>query len=180
MRRVGLLFVCGALLLVGCGGGGGGSASPNETPTVSLSAGPSPSPGGGTDTIGGSVSANVGHKPTISLPKGTAPTTLLTQDIVAGHGQVVGEGSTVTAHLVGLHWTTGKPFYSSYDKADGKPDRFSLIRVIPGFAQGVSGMLVGGRREIVVPPDLAYGAKGSQQVAPNETLVYVVDLISLG
>jgi peptidylprolyl isomerase len=144
-----------------------------------LASGPPPSPGGGQDDIGGKVSATVGRKPTIVVPKTGPPTTLLTKDLVTGRGQVAGEASTVTAHLIGVHWTTGQSFYSSWDKAGSKPDTFSLTGVILGFAKGVAGMRVGGRREIVIPPSLAYGSKGSGQVRPNETLLFVVDLIKV-
>jgi peptidylprolyl isomerase len=184
MRGVGLL-TCTVLVaaLTGCGGSNGGSPGPTPTGTglpVGAQSGPPPSPGGGTDVIAGSVTNNVGKKPAVVVPKSAPPTTLMTKDIVAGTGQVAGEGSTVTAHFIGVHWTTGKAFYSSWDKTGSAPDTFSLTGVILGFAKGVSGMRVGGRREIVVPPTLAYGSKGSGQVGPNETLVFVVDLIKVG
>jgi peptidylprolyl isomerase len=141
--------------------------------------GPPPSPGGGRDSIGGSVSKDVGHKPVIVVPKTAKPSQLLTKDIVVGRGQVAGETSTVTAQFIGVHWTSGQPFYASWDKAGSKPDTFSLTRTIAGFTKGVSGMRVGGRREIVVPPELAYGKEGSAQIGPDETLVFVVDLIKV-
>ncbi|MDX6287243.1 MAG: hypothetical protein QOG53_2728 [Frankiales bacterium] len=182
MRGVGLL-ACAALVasLTACGGSSG-TAGPSPTDTglsVGAPSGPPPSPGGGADAIAGSVTNNVGTLPTIVVPKSASPTKLLTKEIVAGKGPVAGEGSTVTAHFIGLHWTTGKPFYSSWDKAGSAPDTFSLSGVILGFAKGVSGMRAGGRREIVVPPTLAYGSKGSGQVGPNETLLFVVDLIKV-
>jgi peptidylprolyl isomerase len=180
MRRALLLLVCGALLLISCGGGNGSTPAQSTSPAAStLASGPPPSPGGGQDDIGGKVSATVGRKPTIVVPKTGPPTTLLTKDLVTGRGQVAGEASTVTAHLIGVHWTTGQSFYSSWDKAGSKPDTFSLTGVILGFAKGVAGMRVGGRREIVIPPSLAYGSKGSGQVRPNETLLFVVDLIKV-
>jgi peptidylprolyl isomerase len=104
---------------------------------------------------------------------------LVIEDIVMGKGAVANQSSTVTAHLVGVHWADGRLIYSSWDKTGGAPDTFSLTRVVPGFAQGVAGMRVGGRREIVIPPSLAYGSKGSGQVKPNETQLFVVDLVSV-
>jgi peptidylprolyl isomerase len=129
--------------------------------------------------IGGSVSNDIAKKPSIVVPNTTAPATLQTKDIVVGRGQVAGEASTVTAQLVGVHWTNGKTFYSSWEKPGSAPDTFSLTGVILGFAKGVSGMRAGGRREIVIPPTLAYGSKGSGQVGPNETLLFVVDLVKV-
>lgn len=184
MRGAGVL-TCGVLLvtLTACGGGGdgpsGSTPAATDVPAGAQPTGPPPSPGGGQDMIGGSVSANAGKKPNVVVPKTSAPKTLLTKDVIVGKGQVAGETSTVTAHLMGVHWSNGKTFYSSWDKAGSAPDTFSLTGVIIGFAKGVSGMRVGGRREIVVPPTLAYGSKGSGQVGPNETLVFVVDLVKV-
>jgi peptidylprolyl isomerase len=184
MRVVDLLTY-GALVvtLTACGGASGSSGpSPSATDLpagAQTSAGPPPSPGGGTDAIGGSVSKDVTKKPSIVVPKAAAPTRLTTKDIVVGHGQVAGEASTVSAQLVGVHWANGKTFYSSWDKVGSAPDTFSLTGVILGFAKGVAGMRVGGRREIVIPPTLAYGSKGSGQVGPNETLLFVVDLVKV-
>ena len=120
------LVACGALVVVltACGGDGGSSARPNVTnlPSGAQETGPPPTPSGGKDMIGGRVSTNVGSKPIIGVPPVPPPTTLQTKDIVVGTGQVAGDRSTVTAHLIGVHWANGKTFYSSWDKAGGAPD----------------------------------------------------------
>ncbi len=79
---------------------------------------------------------------------------------------------------MGANYTDGKDFDSSWSR--GQPASFPLNGVVPGFAQGIVGMKVGGRREIVIPPALGYGAMGqAPAVAPNETLVFVVDLLAI-
>ena len=186
MRVMGVAVASALLATVAACGGGGGSktaATPTPTQVVPCAAQtpiqPSPTPAGGRDRIAVAVTGKPGAKPTIAAPKSTAPRTLLTKDVVIGHGKVAGEKSTITAHLIGVHWTNGHAFYSSWDKAGGAPDSFSLCDVIVGFAKGVAGMREGGRREMAIPPTLAYGSKGSGQVGPNETLLFVVDLVKV-
>ncbi len=119
-------------------------------------------------------------KPTVSLPEGPLPTTLVSTDLVVGTGAEAAPGQQVSVHYVGVH-TDGSQFDASWDS--GQPLVFPLGagRVIAGWDQGVAGMKVGGRRQLVIPADLAYGASGYPPVIkPNETLVFVVDLISVG
>ncbi|MCL5444657.1 MAG: FKBP-type peptidyl-prolyl cis-trans isomerase [Acidimicrobiales bacterium] len=86
--------------------------------------------------------------------------------------------STVKVQYVGANYVTGTIFDSSWSR--GQPATFPLNGVIPGFAQGIEGMRVGGRREVVIPPALGYGAQGSPpNVQPNETLVFVIDLLAV-
>jgi len=100
------------------------------------------------------------------------------KNLVVGTGATAVASNTVLVQYVGADYATGKVFDSSW--ARGQPTSFPLNGVIPGFAQGIVGMKVGGRREIVIPAALGYGASGSPPaVAPNETLVFVVDLKSL-
>lgn len=133
------------------------------------------SPGG----IGGSVSSNLGAEPSITVPTTPAPTHLETRDIVVGTGAVASATSTVTVQYLGVNYANGKPFDSSWQR--GQPATFSLQQVVPGFAQGIVGMRVGGRREIVIPPALGYGSQGAAPaIAPGETLVFVVDLLKVG
>jgi peptidylprolyl isomerase len=134
--------------------------------------------GGGDDT--GTVSADLGSKPTIDVPSGSPPIELVSKDIVTGDGQTAEEGDTVEVQYVGVDYATGKEFDSSWD--GDKPFSFQLGggNVIPGWDQGVVGMKVGGRRELVIPPDLAYGAQGSPpDIGPNATLIFVVDLLGV-
>ena len=122
------------------------------------------------------VSANAGAAPTISKPSGTPPSTLVTKDVIEGNGTAANSGSTVTAQYVLMSWKTGEVIQSSWSQG---PATFPLSAVIPGWQQGIPGMKVGGRRLLIVPPALGYGAQGSGPVGPNETLVFVVDLVAV-
>jgi peptidylprolyl isomerase len=136
--------------------------------------------GGGDDTDTGTVSADLGSKPTIEVPSSPAPTELVSKDIVTGDGPAAEQGDTVKVQYVGVDYATGEEFDASWDS--GKPFSFQLgsSQVIPGWDQGVEGMKVGGRRELIVPPDLAYGAQGQPPaIAPNATLVFVIDLLDV-
>ena len=158
--------------------------------TVSLSActtdGGAPADGpkgqGNQSTVGNlsiqyvEVSAKAGVAPTISSPSGTPPTTLVTEDVIVGSGKVAGADSTLTVHYTLMAWSTGEIVESSWS---GEPAQFPLSGVILGWQQGIPGMAVGGRRLLVIPPDLGYGAAGGGPIAPNETLIFVVDLIDV-
>ena len=119
------------------------------------------------------VSAIAGQAPAISKPAGDPPATLVTKDIIVGNGATATSASTVTAQYVLMSWKSGAVLQSSWSQG---PATFPLSAVIPGWQQGIPGMKVGGRRLLVVPPALGYGAAGSGPVGPNETLVFVVDL----
>jgi peptidylprolyl isomerase len=116
--------------------------------------------------------------PVISAGSSPAPTTLLTKDLVVGTGAAATPTSTVVVQYVGANYTDGQVFDSSWQR--GSVATFPLNGVIPGFAEGIVGMKVGGRRAIVIPPAQGYGEAGSPPaVGPNETLVFVVDLVSV-
>ena len=120
-------------------------------------------------------------KPTIDIPSGEPPAELVIDDLEAGNGAEAVAGQPVEVHYVGASWSTGQQFDASWDR--GSTFTFGLGRgeVIPGWDRGVAGMKVGGRRRLVIPPELGYGARGAGGViAPNETLVFVVDLVSVG
>lgn len=120
------------------------------------------------------------QKPQIDRPEGPAPSDLEKSDITVGDGQEAKAGDTVSVHYVGVSHSTGDQFDASWDR--GEPLRFGLGagQVIPGWDQGVAGMKVGGRRKLVIPPHLAYGERGAGGVIkPNETLIFVVDLIGV-
>ncbi len=128
-----------------------------------------------------SISKDLKSKPAIPKPTGKAPKTLVVKDIVTGKGATAKAGDAVTVQYVGVDFKTGEQFDASWDR--GQPFQFQLgaQMVIPGWDQGVAGMKVGGRRELVIPPDLAYGPQGQPPaIAPNATLVFVVDLVSTG
>ena len=123
------------------------------------------------------VTTNQGEAPTIGAPSGTPPTTLVTKDIIVGNGAEALPTSTMTVHYTLMAWSTGKVVESSW--SSGSPATFPLANVIIGWQQGIPGMKVGGRRLLVIPPDLGYGAQGGGPIGPNETLIFVVDAIGV-
>jgi peptidylprolyl isomerase len=121
------------------------------------------------------------EKPEVEVPSDQAPSYQLElEDIALGEGDEAVAGRIVEVHYVGVSWKTGRQFDASWDR--GQTFRFGLGKgqVIPGWDQGVGGMKVGGRRRITVPPMLGYGKRGAGNViGPDETLVFVVDLIAV-
>jgi peptidylprolyl isomerase len=126
------------------------------------------------------ISDDMGAKPDVPQPAGTPPDELATDDVVVGEGAAAKPGDHVTVHYVGVSFSNGTQFDSSWDR--GAPFDFPLGagRVIKGWDFGVTGMREGGRRTLVIPPELGYGARGMGPIAPNETLVFVVDLVKVG
>lgn len=118
-------------------------------------------------------------EPVISAGTQPAPTSLQTRDLVVGTGAQATATSTVEIEYVGADYATGKDFDASWTDAGGPTATFPLTNTVPGFGQGIAGMKVGGRREIVIPPALGYGSSGNGPVGPNETLVFVVDLLAV-
>lgn len=119
-------------------------------------------------------------KPEIDFPQGEPPTDLVIEDQIVGEGTEATPGSTVSAHYVGVAFSTGEEFDASWGR--GAPLDFPLGagRVIAGWDQGIAGMKVGGRRKLVIPPHLAYGDNGAGSViAPGESLIFVVDLVDV-
>jgi peptidylprolyl isomerase len=123
------------------------------------------------------VTANAGEAPTITAPSGAAPTTLQSQDIIVGSGTEVQASSTLTVHYTLMTWSNGSIVESSW--SGGQPATFPLSGVIAGWQQGLPGAKVGGRRLLVIPADLGYGPNGSGPIGPNETLIFVVDIIGV-
>ena len=108
----------------------------------------------------------------------TTSGTLVIEDIVVGTGATAASGSTVTVNYVGT-FTNGTKFDSSYDRGVPYTFRLGAGQVIPGFDQGVTGMKVGGKRRLTIPPSLAYGSQGSGVIPPNTTIVFEVELLSV-
>ena len=162
MRARLLLLALIALVVAGCG------SSSSSDKTTSTSAGPV-------------RSVKPGTAPKVVPPTGPAPKTLVVKDLRKGTGVTAQGGDKITVHYTGVLYKGGKKFDSSWDR--GKPfDPFILEAnaVIPGWDKGLIGMKVGGRRELIVPPKLAYGAKGSPpDIPPNATLVFVIDLLKV-
>lgn len=167
-----LLFAVAAagLAVAGCGGSSkaaGVEQAPSSGPTAtSIPTTPKPPPA-------------LAKKPVVNIPKGPAPSKLVTKDLVTGTGATAKAGDTVTVNYVGDLYKTGKEFDSSWK--NGQPASFPLTNggVIAGWVQGIPGMKVGGRRELIIPAKLAYGARGNPPTIPaNSPLVFVVDLLS--
>jgi peptidylprolyl isomerase len=119
-------------------------------------------------------------KPNVTIPDSPPPSELDIEELEVGSGTEALAGANVTVHYVGVSWSTGDEFDASWNRGD--PFSFALGRgqVISGWDQGVAGMKVGGRRRLTIPPSLGYGASGAGGVIkPNETLVFVVDLLEV-
>ncbi len=118
-------------------------------------------------------------KPEVDFPGGEPPKQLEITDIWEGDGKVARAGDTVQVHYVGVAYSTGEEFDASWNRGEPLEFRLGIGQVIAGWDQGVQGMKVGGRRQLVIPPDLAYGKRGASNViAPGETLIFVCDLVS--
>jgi peptidylprolyl isomerase len=124
---------------------------------------------------------NLNEKPQVDVPSGQAPSYQLEiEDITVGQGDEAVAGKIVEVHYVGVSWSSGKEFDASWDRGDTFKFGLGKGQVIPGWDQGVAGMKAGGRRRITIPPALGYGKRGAAGViGPDETLVFVVDLIGV-
>jgi peptidylprolyl isomerase len=175
-------------LIAGCGSSGGSTiAVGNESDTSSVPhvAGEK-TPTSTTPTTPPTASAKtptsgpLATKPAVKVPTGAAPTTLVTKELIKGTGPEAKAGEPVTVNYVGVLYHGGKEFDSSWKRSE--PFAFSLGKgqVIKGWDQGVAGMKVGGRRELIIPSELAYGKTGSPPTIPaNAPLVFVVDLLAV-
>ena len=121
------------------------------------------------------------EKPHVYVPAGEQPPAdMVVEDLEVGAGDEAKAGSTVDVHYVGVSWRTRKQFDASWDRGDTFSFRVGGGEVIKGWDEGVAGMKVGGRRRLVLPPSYAYGKRGAGGViGPNETLVFVVDLLGV-
>ena len=116
-------------------------------------------------------------KPEIDFPEGDTPADLVIEDLIEGDGREAKAGDTVSAHYVGVVHSTGEEFDSSWNR--GESIQFPLRGLIQGWQDGIPGMKVGGRRELVIPPHLAYGPAGGHFLG-GKTLVFIIDLIAVG
>ena len=120
------------------------------------------------------------EKPEIDFPEGPPPSDLEVTELTEGDGTEASAGSTVSVHYVGVAHSTGEEFDASWNRGAPLDFRLGIGQVISGWDQGVQGMKVGGRRRLVIPPHLAYGERGAGGViGPNETLIFVVDLLEV-
>ena len=120
------------------------------------------------------------EKPEIEFPGAEPPADLVITDVTEGDGVEATSGSTVSVHYVGVAHSTGEEFDASYNRGTPLQFRLGIGQVIQGWDQGVEGMKVGGRRQLVIPPHLGYGDRGAGGVIkPGETLIFVVDLLEV-
>ncbi len=159
MRGILLIVgLCAALALAGCGGSDSSSSgSTGET----------------------SSEESIETKPVVEAPSGPPPKQLESIELIEGTGAEAKAGDEVTVQYVLVDYKSGKEIESSWER--NEPFTFALGAgsVIAGWDQGVEGMKVGGRRELIIPPQLAYGAEGSPPIGPNATLIFVIDLVSV-
>ena len=119
-------------------------------------------------------------RPEVDFPCGEPPAELQVTDIWEGDGGIANPGDMVKVHYVGVAFSTGEEFDASWNRGDPLQFELGAGKVIAGWDQGVQGMKVGGRRQLIIPPDLAYGDRGAgYAIAPGETLIFVCDLVSI-
>lgn len=160
------IVACLALAVAGCGD----DDSTTESTQTSGSA-----------AVESSGDASDRSKPQVTVRDGAPPKNLEETDLIEGTGAEAKSGDKVTVQYVGVGYKSGKEFDASWNR--GEPFSFTLgaNEVIPGWDQGVEGMKVGGQRELLIPPELAYGEAGAPPaIGPNETLVFVIDLLEVG
>ncbi|MCU1572294.1 MAG: peptidylprolyl isomerase, FKBP-type [Micrococcaceae bacterium] len=120
------------------------------------------------------------QKPEIDFPDHGAPTDLVIEDLIEGTGATAEPGNTVSTHYVGVAFSTGEEFDSSWNRGTPLDFTVGIGQVIQGWDQGLLGMKVGGRRRLEIPAELAYGERGAGgAIGPNEALIFVVDLVGV-
>ena len=118
------------------------------------------------------------EKPEVDFQEGPAPTQLVIKDLIVGTGSEGTPGDKVSVHYVGVEFESGEQFDSSWDR--GESIEFPLRGLIAGWQEGIPGMKVGGRRQLTIPPELAYGPAGSGHRLSGQTLVFIIDLLGVG
>ena len=160
------------------------SISPTSPPATSAPASQSAGSASAIATIPSSdlsPAGTFGKRPTVTVPSGNPPSQLEASDLIAGTGQVAKAGESVTVQYDGYSWTTKKEFDASWNRGQTFSFPLGQGQVIQGWDQGVAGMKVGDRRELIIPPNLAYGSRSpTPAIASNDTLIFVVDLVSIG
>jgi peptidylprolyl isomerase len=156
--------------LAGCSSSSSSSSSSTTTAPLVIVPVQNPSPAG-----------SFGTKPTVTVPPGAPPTQLESTDLIVGTGPAAKAGDKLTVQYVGVAYSSKQQFDATWDHGQTFPFVLGQSRVIAGWAHGVVGMKVGGRRELVIPPSLAYGSVSpGNGIAANDTLIFVVDLVKIG
>ena len=180
MKRLALIFLaCLALVVAGCGSSDDSSTGSGEsTATSTESSEKSPAESGGSaekQSSGGEKT-----KPKVTVPSGPPPKQLEIKEIEKGTGATAKAGDEALVQYVGVGYESEEEFDSSWSHNEPLPLKLGAGGVIPGWEQGIEGMKVGGRRELIIPPNLAYGPEGRPPViGPNETLIFVIDLLAV-
>lgn len=178
-RLLRLVLILGAAValtsVAACGddddSNGGGSAT-NEQDTGTAT---EPSPAEAQEAL-----KDTSTKPVIPKPTGSPPRKLVKEDIVKGTGPPAKKGDTLVVHYVGMNFSNGREFDASWDTGSPFPLQLGAGQVIAGWDKGLIGIKKGGRRKLVIPPELGYGAQGyPPDIPPNETLVFVIDAVSI-
>ena len=178
MLRTLLAFLLAVALtggLAACGGDGDASGESAATPI------PVPQdPAADIRRIVEGLGKDTSEKPEIAAPEGSPPAELERRDIVRGKGPGAKKGDTLTMQYVGVSWSTGQQFDASWDGTEPFTFELGAGDVIPGWDEGLVGMRAGGRRLLVIPAVQGYGAQGQPpDIGPNETLIFVVDLLRI-
>lgn len=168
---ISILVLCLALAVAGCGGDDDSSTGSSEATQAS------------TESTAPAKQAKPEAKktkPKVTVPSGPPPKQLEIKEIEEGTGPEAKKGDTVSVQYVGVGYESKKEFDSSWSRNEPFSFQLGAGMVIPGWDQGVEGMKVGGRRELTIPPELAYGEAGSPPaIGSNETLVFVIDLLAV-
>lgn len=176
MTRTALIALALTLGLTGCGGGDEEAVGPTPTPSTTSA------PTGATSACpDGAPSTDLAKKPAVHLPAGsTSPDTTTFTDVVLGTGAEAKDGSNVAVKYLGVLFSDCSEFDSSWSRGADETLPFRVgAGVIPGFSKGVTGMKVGGRRQVVIPAAEGYGDQGGGPIPPGATLVFVIDLVTV-
>jgi peptidylprolyl isomerase len=167
LKRAGLiLMLCAGLSIAGCGD------DSSDDPTA----------GGDTNTPSESSAPEdvvERGKPKVVPPQGPPPKKLVTKTLIPGSGREAEAGNLIKVNYLGVGYESGKEFDSSWSRNEPFTFPLGAGEVIKGWDQGLEGMKVGERRELIIPPSLAYGSEGAGTIAPNATLVFVIDLLEV-
>jgi peptidylprolyl isomerase len=177
MRPRPIVYAAAVILALVAGGCGSSSSSVDSSIQPAPAAGPSTTASvASTPTT--PANPALAKKPAIAKGTGPAPTKLVVRDLVKGTGPAAAAGQTLSVQYVGVLYKTGKQFDASWDR--GQPFSFTLGTggVIKGWDMGLVGMHVGGRRQLIIPASLAYGATGQGTIPPNAPLIFDIDLLS--
>ncbi len=180
------LALAAAVAVAGCGGSSQAAApgvtlapsagATSATSTAAASTTSASASATSTTTSNTPLPAALKTKPKVAIPSGAPPSKLVVKDLIKGTGPAATANSTVNVQYVGELYKGGKQFDASWNDGSGQPVSLPLSGVIKGWQQGIPGMKVGGRRELIIPPSLGYGATAQSKIPANSTLVFVIDL----